>query len=142
MESLAKYIDGVKFEVESRGHKVICDQPPTNGGADQGMTPPEFLLAALSTCAGFYAVQYLKTRNLPCDGVSVKVTAQKASQPARVGSFQIAVDVPGLEDERHREGVMRAVKSCLIHNTLLNAPSIEITLSAQDATLVNSGGPK
>jgi uncharacterized OsmC-like protein len=143
MESLAKYIGGVKFEVESRGHKVVCDQPPTNGGADAGMTPPELLLAALSTCAGFYAVQYLKTRNLPTAGVAVNVKAQKAAQPARVGSFQIEVSVPELEDERHREGVLRAVKSCLIHNTLLNPPSIEIVMNAaMDGTLVTSGGPK
>src|SRR5450756_1678989 len=112
MESTIKYLDGVKFEVETRGHKVICDQPAGNGGEDAGMTPPEFLLASLGTCAGYYAVQYLRTRNLTADGGTVRVAAEKATQPARLGSFHIEVIVPGLEDERHRDGVMRAVKSC------------------------------
>ena len=37
---------------------------------------------------------------------------------------KIDVTVPGLEG-RHEEGVLRAVRHCLIHNTLLNAPAIE-----------------
>ena len=97
---------------------MICDQPPENGGADQGMTPPEFLLVSLGTCAGFYAAQYLKTRNLPSAGLEVAVHAEKAQQPARLGQFRIEVVVPGL-DPQHEAGVLRAVKACLIHNTLL-----------------------
>lgn len=119
----------VKFEAVARGHRVICDQPLTNGGQDSGMTPPEFLLVSLGTCAGFYAAQYLKTRSLPADGLRVKVTADKAKHPARLGRFQIEVTVPEL-DEQHWEGILRAVKACLIHNTLLNAPAIEIQLNA------------
>jgi putative redox protein len=127
MESLIRYQDGVKFEVSTRGHKLICDQPPSNGGADEGMTPPELLLASLGTCAGFYALQYLKTRSLATDGLEVFVTAEKAAQPARLGKFRI--EVRGVRVEgRHREGLLRAVESCLIHNTLQHAPQVELVL--------------
>jgi uncharacterized OsmC-like protein len=106
----------------------VCDQPPDNGGSDSGMTPPEFLLVSLGTCAGFYAAQYLKTRSLPAQGLEVKVTAEKAAQPARLGRFRIEVTVPAL-DPRHQAGVLRAVKACLIHNTLLHAPEIETVVN-------------
>ena len=119
----------VKFEAIARGHRVICDQPATNGGSDSGMTPPEFLLVSLGTCAGYYAAQYLKARSLPADGLKVKVTAEKATQPARLGSFRIEVTAPEL-DMQHQAGILRAVKSCLIHNTLLHAPAIDIVLNA------------
>jgi len=119
----------VKFEAVARGHRVVCDQPLSNGGADSGMTPPEFLLVSLGTCAGFYAAQYLKTRSLPADGLRIKVAAEKAAQPARLGSFRIEVTAPNL-DPQHQAGILRAVKACLIHNTLLNAPSIDIVLNA------------
>lgn len=129
MEAVVNYINGAKFEVVARGHRVVCDQPQSNGGADEGMTPPEFLLASLGTCAGFYAAQYLKARSLSTEGLSVKVVGEKAAQPARVGSFEIVVDAPGAgSDERHREGLTRAVKSCLIHNTLLHSPSIALKI--------------
>jgi putative redox protein len=91
------------------------------------MTPPEFLLVSLGTCAGFYAAKYLETRSLAAEGLEVKVTAEKATQPARVGSFRIEVSVPGL-DPAHEAGVLRAVKACLIHNTLLSAPAIQTVI--------------
>jgi len=59
----------------------------------------------------------------------VRVTAEKADQPARVASFEIEMTALGL-DERHQAGILRAVKACLIHNTLLGQPSIGITVNA------------
>jgi len=123
------HLGNVKFEAVTRGHRVISDQPADNGGTNSGMTPPELLLVSLGTCAGFYAAQYLKNRSLPAEGLKIKVTADKAMQPARLGRFQIEVTAPGLEPQ-HQAGILRAVKSCLIHNTLLNTPAIDIVLNS------------
>ncbi len=127
MEVLIQHLGDVKFDAAVRGHHVICDQPPENGGGDAGMTPPEFLLVSLGTCAGFYAAQYLKTRSLPQEGLEVKVSAEKAVHPARLGSFRIEVIAPGAGAE-HETGLARAVRACLVHNTLLNAPAIEAVI--------------
>lgn len=135
MEATAEFRGGVKFEVEARGHRILCDEPLDNGGSDEGMTPPEFLLASLATCAAYYAAQYLKARQLPADDLKVRVSAGKAQQPARLGSFRIELTAPGLE-ERHQAGIVRAAKACLIHNTLLNPPSIEITVAAPEVAHV------
>lgn len=119
----------VRFEVDARGHRVLCDQPTASGGTDTGMTPPEFLLAALGTCAGYYAAEYMKACGLPCEGLAVRVEAEKAANPARLASFHIELTTAPIED-KHREGVLRAVKKCLIHNTLLNAPDIGIGVNS------------
>jgi putative redox protein len=132
MEAIVRYTDGVKFEAECRGHRVLCDQPAGSGGEDAGMSPPEFLLTSLGTCAGYYALQYLRTRSLPVEGLQVKVIAEKASGPARLGSFRIEVAAPELE-AHHQQGILRAVKLCLVHNTLLHAPQIETVLTARAA---------
>ena len=129
MEAAVQYLDGVKFNVAVRGHNVICDQPLENRGNDAGISPPEFLLASLATCAGYYALEYLRTRSLPTDGLSVHVSAEKLKQPARLGNFRIEVMTHELEP-RHEEGLLRAVKSCLIHNTLLHAPAVEVAVHA------------
>src|SRR5580765_6479665 len=112
MELIARYTSGVKFEIAVRGHRVMCDQPVENGGADEGMSPPEFLLASLATCAAYYASQYLKTRGLPIEELSAHVSAEKALHPARLASFRIEITAPGLDD-RHQAGILRAVKTCL-----------------------------
>lgn len=94
------------------------------------MTPPELLLASLATCAGYYAIEYLKARNLPMEGLRVKITAEKAMKPARLGKFKIDVEAPELTDPQHIEGVRRSVEKCLIKNTLLVAPEIEVGIKA------------
>ena len=128
MEVTIQHRGNVRFEASARGHRVICDQPADNGGADSGMTPPEYMLVSLGTCAGFYAAEYLKARSLAHGDLEVKVSAEKAKAPARLGQFRIEVTIPGL-DPLHGAGVLRAVKACLIHNTLLHAPAIETVVS-------------
>lgn len=130
MELTVNYLGNVQFEAETRGHKVICDQPYENHGDNEGMTPPELLLASLATCAGYYAVEYLKTRSLPSEGLRVKIEAEKAKNPARLGKFRIDVLAPGLVDPHHIEGVRRSVEKCLIKNTLLVAPEIEVEIGS------------
>lgn len=134
MNVSVKYLDQVRFEAEARGHRVICDQPESNKGANSGMTPPEFLLVSLGTCAAYYAVEYLKTRGLPTDGVEVSVDAEKRSGPARLGEFRIRVRTAEL-DERHQQGILRAIRACVVHNTLCHSPIVEVELEQAVPTL-------
>jgi uncharacterized OsmC-like protein len=92
------------------------------------MTPPELLLASLGTCAAYYAAEYLRVRGLSSAGLTATATAEKAQRPARLTDFRVVLSVPGLEDQRHRESVVRAAENCLIHNTLLHSPNIGIEL--------------
>ncbi len=138
MEVKITHLDRVKFAIQSRSHTILCDQPAENGGEDSGMTPPELLLASLGSCAAFYAVQYLKTRNLAETGVEVTVTAEKLKQPARLGNFGVRVVCPLALTEDQTEGLMRSVHHCLIHNTLLAPPEIKIELAIAEASVPQS----
>lgn len=131
MEVKIHHLDQVKFSIQARSHSIVCDQPADNGGEDAGMTPPELMLASLGSCAAFYAVQYLKTRNLAQSGVEVTVTAEKLKPPARLGNFKIQVVSPVSLTEEQTEGLMRSVHHCLIHNTLLSPPEIAIELTTK-----------
>ena len=130
MEVKVCQVDGVKFDVEARSHKIVCDQPAENGGTDCGMTPPEFLLASLGSCAAFYAAEYLRTRNLAKSGLEVSVTAEKLLKPARLGNFRVLVTSPVVLTAEQSEGMMRSVHHCLVHNTLLSLPEIKIQIAA------------
>lgn len=132
METVTRYLGAMQFEIEARGHKIYSDQPRENGGFDEGMTPPELMLASLGSCAGYYAAEYLNARHLPAQNLEVRVKAEKAKPPARLASFEINVHVPEGLEERHRDGVLRAVKACLIHNTLLHTPEIHVTVEDSD----------
>jgi len=128
MEVTVEHLGAVQFEIRARQHTISCDQPAENGGYDEGMTPPELLLASLASCAGFYAAQYLRKYKLATKGTRVRVTADKAKEPARVDNFHIEVESPRDLTEEHRVGMERAVHHCLIHNTLLHPPKINIEI--------------
>jgi putative redox protein len=130
MEVLVEHLGAVQFEIKARQHKIVCDQPPENGGFDEGMTPPELLLASLGSCAGFYAAQYLKKYKLAAEGTKVRVTADKVKDPSRMDNFRIEVEVPLAFSEQHRNGIQEAIDHCLIHNTLLHPPKITLEVSA------------
>lgn len=135
MEIKTEHLGGMQFEIKARQHTIVSDQPLENGGFDEGMTPPELLLASLGSCAGFYAAQYLRKHKLASEGTLVRVFADKAKDPARLDNFRIEVQIPTELTEAHRTGVEESVHRCLIHNTLLHAP--KITMGVHSLELVN-----
>ncbi len=130
LEVSVEHLGAVQFEIKARGHVIVCDQPAENGGFDEGMTPPELMLASLGSCAGFYTVDYLKRQKLAAEGTKVRVTAEKAKNPARLDHFKIEVEVPAGLSEEHVKGVEEAVHRCLIHNTLTHPPKIELEIKS------------
>jgi putative redox protein len=129
MEIKVEHLGSVQFEIKSRGHSVVSDQPTEQGGFDEGMTPPELLLASLGSCAGYYAAQYLRKCKLAIEGTRVRVTCDKVKEPVpRLDNFVIEVDAPVELSPAHTKGVHDAVEHCLVHNTLLHAPKISLRI--------------
>jgi uncharacterized OsmC-like protein len=128
MQVTVEQLDNAKSAVHARHHSLLCDQPAENGGSDEGMTAPELLLASLGSCAAFYAVQYLKARNLGDAGVEVLVNAEELKAPARLGNFTIEIHCPVSLTDEQQMGMVRAVHSCMVHNTLMSVPEIAIEL--------------
>ena len=139
MEVTVEHLGAVQFEIKARQHTISCDQPLENAGYDEGMTPPELLLASLGSCAGFYAAQYLRKYKLATEGTRVRVTADKLKDPARIDNFRIEIESPIELTEQHRGGVERAVHHCLIHNTLLHPPQISIDVKQAIAAAAARG---
>lgn len=135
MQVTVEHLGGMQFEVFAREHRIVCDQPVENGGFDEGMTPPEMLLASLGSCAAFYAAQYLKKHRLATEGTIVRVSAEKATNPPRLNDFHIEVEIPSAISDQHSAGIEEAVRHCLIHNTLLDPPSISLEIKPGECSL-------
>ncbi len=130
MEVTVEHLGSVQFDIRTRNHSIISDQPVSDGGFDEGMTPPELLLASLGSCAGYYAALYLRKRKLATEGTRVRVTCEKVKDPlARMTNFVIEVDAPVELSEEQRKGVEEAVGHCLVHNTLLHSPKITLKVA-------------
>jgi putative redox protein len=142
MEVQIEHLGAVQFEIKARQHVIASDQPPENGGFDQGMTPPELMLASLGSCAAFYAAMYLRKHKLVDSGIRVRVAADKLKDPSRLGDFRISLDVPVELEPKHISGVEASVHHCLIHNTLLNPPKITIEVQSQVFACGSAGASK
>lgn len=134
MEVSVRYAGGKKFEMTARGHRVETDQPVENHGADSAMSPPELFLSAIGACAAHYATEYLQARSLSADQLEIRVSGEKGDKPVRIVSLAVKVIVPGLSD-RYQEGIVRAVNFCLLKNTLLTPPEIQVRLTTSNEAL-------
>jgi uncharacterized OsmC-like protein len=83
----------------------------------------------LASCAGYYAAAYLNARALPAEELEIHVSGNKGDRPARFTSISLDVLAPGL-NKHHRDGILRAVESCLISNTLIHPPTLEVKVSS------------
>jgi uncharacterized OsmC-like protein len=127
MHSQTRYIEGAKFETRIGAHFIVCDQPVSAGGDDTGVTPPELLMAALGSCAGQHALEYLRGRGMPSTGLSIEVLAEP-TETGRIGAFRVRIHARHGDDESRR-GLLRAVRTCLVHNTLTSIPAIEVEMA-------------
>jgi putative redox protein len=141
MQVKVQYKEHLQFEATARGHRMLTDQPLDNEGDDLGMTPPEWFLASIGGCIGFYAVKYCQTRGLDATGLSVDVSAQKTTDmPVRLDDIKVQVNVPIDLDEHQYQGLERAVDACLIHKTLTNPPYTDIQINTPSRAAINSIG--
>lgn len=129
MDIKVRCLGGKKIEMTARGHQVLSDQPVENEGCDSAMTPPELFLSSVGACAAYYAVEYLRARALPDEGLEIHVAGEKGDKPVRLVSLRIEVIAPGLT-QRHRDGILRAVDACLLKHTLNKPPHMEVSVVA------------
>ncbi len=124
----ARYREGISFELEIRGHRVVTDLPVDKGGNDAGPTPPELLVAALASCTGVFAALFARRNGLSPEGIEVEARADTVEGPARLENFRVRVRIPGLPAEL--EGKARAfIEACLVGQTLRRENPIVVELT-------------
>ena len=128
MSVTVKYLKGKKFEVKCRSHKIITDQPTSEGGTDQGMTPIELFIASFASCATFYAVTFLERRIPSLSGLEVRSSWQYSEDPHRIGTITLSIVLPQTLSTRTKQGLLKTVEHCTVKNTLKHAPIIQIDI--------------
>ncbi len=69
------WLEGMAFESEVNGHKIVLDAVESVGGKDRGPRPKPLMLLALAGCTGMDVVSILKKMRVELDDFSVEVEA-------------------------------------------------------------------
>lgn len=119
---------GMRFAAQVRSHRIVTDQPEHAGGKDSGPTPTELLGVSLGSCIAFYVQQFCHARGLPYQGMQVEVEQRGERKPARVAEFVVRVVMPGDLPEQYAPVLERVVRSCPVHNTLVQGAEMNIEI--------------
>ena len=118
-----------RFELQIRGHRLLCDQPEADGG-DQGPTPTELFVASLAACVAFYARRFLARHHLDAAGLRVEgAFTMSPDRPARVDTITLRLLLPQPLEPNRRRALLAVVDHCTVHNSLRTPPEVRITLA-------------
>jgi putative redox protein len=92
----ADWQDGMAFETELNGHKIIMDAGESNGGKNKGPRPKPFMLAALAGCTGMDVVSILAKMRVEVSKFRIWIEAQQTEEhPKHYTDIKIIYEFTG-----------------------------------------------
>lgn len=128
MSLTVTYQGGVRFDITSRTHTLVTDQPVEDGGADAGMSPVELFVGSLGSCVAYFVARYCTRHQIPCEGFTVNVDWSYAEQPHRVGSVGIKLNLPSVLTPDQRDKLLKVAHGCTVHQSIAVSPKVDIEL--------------
>ena len=119
---------GLEVDIRVRGHVLTSDMSPQDGGADVGPSPAELLASSLGACVAMMVQRYCDTHGYEGE-TAVYLTPELADDPKRVGTIVIDVELPDDVPEDRKDAIRRVAQRCLVHETLLNPPRVDIDIT-------------
>jgi len=118
---------GFAQEISARTHRLVADEPVSDGGMDTGPTPYEFLLAALGSCASMTVALYARRKSWPLEAVTVRLAhsrihavdcAECETNAARLDRVEWSLQFRGNLTAAQRARLLEIAQMCPVHRTL------------------------
>jgi putative redox protein len=129
LEFEASFPGGVRVDVTVGGYTVSTDQPEKSGGGGSAPSPFDLFLASFAACAGYYALRFCQSRDIPTEGLGVSMEADWDAAEKRVSTVRITVRPPKALPPHYREALMRSIDGCTVKRNILNPPAFELAYS-------------
>jgi putative redox protein len=106
---------------------IIADEPASNGGGDEGMSPHEILASALGACTCATVRMYADRKGMSLDGLHVTVLLMRDNDN-NTTNISRDITLTGDLNPEDREKLIAIANKCPVHKTLTNPISIETKL--------------
>jgi len=121
---------GKRVDATIGGMMIRTDQTVENGGAETAPEPFQLFLASIATCAGIYALEFCKARELSSEGMALTMHCEWDEKKHAIEKMTIDLKLPPGFPDRYRKAIVRVMDLCSVKKHILNPPEFAITTSS------------
>ena len=123
MEIAVRLGEGQRVEAEVKGQVIKTDQPAKHGGNGTAPAPFDLFLASIATCAGFYVLNFCRTRDIPTDGISLTTRTTRDEASRMISEIGIEIKLPPEFPEKFEKAVIRSAELCSVKKHMEKTPA-------------------
>ncbi|MEJ2589511.1 MAG: OsmC family protein [Deltaproteobacteria bacterium] len=113
---------GKGVDADMDGMKIQTDQAEENGGQGRAPEPFQLFMASIATCAGIYALEFCRAREIPTDDMALTMRYDFDPKKGLCDALQIDLKVPLGFPEKYEKAVLRVMDLCTVKRQMLNPP--------------------
>jgi len=121
--------DGLRVRAEFDGMSVETDQPVASGGDGSAAGPYHLFLASLGTCAGYFALRFMRQRGIDTEGARLTLATENDEKTGLATSVRIDLALPPGFPEKYRGAIVLAMDQCKVKRQLEQPPTIVASAS-------------
>lgn len=115
--------------VRAGQHELIADEPVEAGGNDAGLTPYDFLMAALGACTSMTLRMYAERKELPLTGIKVTLSHEKIEVDGKPRDrIKREITLEGELSDTQRQRLLEIAGKCPVHRALSQSLLLECAL--------------
>jgi putative redox protein len=121
---------GKRVDATIGGMLIRTDQTVENGGTGTAPEPFQLFLASIATCAGIYALEFCRAREISSEGMALSMSYEFDEKKQSLERVHIDLKAPPGFPERYKKAVVRVMDLCSVKKNILNPPEMVITTSS------------
>ncbi len=127
-----KFPGGKKVDAVIDGTVIRTDQQVENGGDGTAPEPFSLFLASLATCAGFYAKAFCINRDIPSEGLELKMRCLKdeTAKNSLYSKMIFELKLPDGFPDKYKTAISRSIDLCAVKRHLMDAPEFELIVES------------
>lgn len=113
---------GKRVEVRIREFAIGTDQSIKVGGEATAPEPFDLFLASMAACAGIYALNFCRSRDLSTEGLALGMDWEPDKQQPEKARVRYRLKLPVGFPEKYRNGIVRAMDLCAVKKRIQTPP--------------------
>jgi len=125
MEIAVRLGEGQRVEADIKGRVILTDQPVAAGGDGSAPAPFDLFLASIATCAGFYVLNFCRTRDISTDGIEIAMRTTRDHGTHMISRIDLEIKLPPDFPAKYEKAVIRSAELCTVKRHLEQGPAFE-----------------